>query len=195
MPVKSPPSYIRPHVPAGSHPIETTRYLLPTPSIDTSYDAVLQWIENRVPGGMIYGKPRLGKTRAIQYLSRLLAEKFGVNFPVVIVPCRDYKIPSETTFFEDLLRAAGHALYKSGKAAAKRDRLIEYLSEKVELSLQNRLVIVLDEAQKLHEQQYKWLIDVHNELDARDVATIVLLVGQDELFTSTPHFNKHNRHK
>ncbi len=130
---------------------------------------------------MIYGKPRLGKTRAIQYLSRLLAEKFGDSLPVITVPCRDYKVPSEATFFEDLLRAAGHALYKSGKAAAKRDRLIEYLSEKVELSLQNRLILFLDEAQKLHEQQYKWLIDLHNELDARDVTTIVLLVGQDEL--------------
>ena len=181
MPNRPSPAYIRPHVPTGSHPVETTRYLLPTPSIDTSYDAVLQWIENRVPGGMIYGKPRLGKTRAIQYLSRLLTEKFGDNFPVIIVPCRDYKVPSEMTFFEDLLRAAGHTLYKIGRAAAKRDRLIEYLSEKVELSLQNRLVLFLDEAQKLHEQHYKWLIDIHNELDARDISTIVLLVGQEEL--------------
>ena len=173
--------YVRPNVPAGGHPIETTRYILPTPSIDTSYNAVIQWIENRAPGGMIYGKPRLGKTRAIQYLSRLLVEKFGGNLPVIIVLCRDYKVPTESTFFEDLLRAAGHALYKSGNAASKRDRLIEYLSEKVEFSFQNRLVLFIDEAQKLHEQQFKWLIDLHNELDARDVAAIVILVGQDEL--------------
>jgi hypothetical protein len=72
-------------------------------------------------------------------------------------------------------------LYKSGRAAAKRDRLIEYLSENVEFSFQNRLVLFIDEAQKLHEQHYKWLIDLHNELDARGVAAIVLLIGQDEL--------------
>lgn len=178
---KSPPPYIRPNVPAGSHPIETTRYLLPTPSIDDSYKAVLQWIENRVPGGIIYGKPRLGKTRGIQYLTRLLAEQFGANLPVMTLLCRDYRISSETTFFEDLLRTAGHALYRSGRAAAKRDRLIEYLAEKVEFSSQNRLILFIDEAQKLHELHYKWLIDLHNELDARDVAMIVLLVGQDEL--------------
>lgn len=181
MTTKSTLSYVRPDVPAGSHPIETTRYILPTPSIDSSYDAVLQWIENRAPGGMIHGKPRLGKTRAIQYLSRLLNEKFGDKLPVITLLCRDYKVPSESTFFEDLLRAAGHALYKSGRASAKRDRLVEYLSEKVEFSLQNRLVLFIDEAQKLHEQHYKWLIDLHNDLDALDVAVIVLLVGQDEL--------------
>jgi hypothetical protein len=168
-------------VPAGSHPIETTRYLLPTSSIDKSYKAVLQWIENRVPGGIIYGKPRFGKTRGIQYLTRLLAEEFGVNLPIITLLCRDYKVPSELTFFEDLLRVTGHALYRSGRAAAKRDRLIEYLIEKVEFSSQNRLILFIDEAQKLHEQHYKWLIDVHNELDAHDIAMIVLLVGQDEL--------------
>jgi hypothetical protein len=181
MAVNSTPPFIRPDVPAGSHPIETTRYILPTPSIDASYNAVLKWIENRAPGGMIYGKPRLGKSRAIQYLSRLFAEKFGDKLPVVTLLCRDYKVSSESTFFEDLLRAAGHALHSSGKAAAKRDRLIEYLSEKVEFSFQNRLILFIDEAQKLHEQHYKWLIDLHNELDARGVAAIVLLVGQDEL--------------
>jgi AAA domain len=178
---KSPPPYIRPNVPDGSHPIDTTRYLLPTPSIDKSYTAVLQWIENRVPGGMIYGKPRLGKTRAIKYLTRLFTEKFGANLPVITLLCHAYKIPSEPTFFEDLLRVAGHALYRSGKAAAKRDRLIEYLYEKVEFSSQNRLILFIDEAQKLHEQHYTWLMDLHNELDGRDVAMIVLLVGQDEL--------------
>jgi hypothetical protein len=181
MAVKSTPPFIRPDVPAGSHPIETTRYILPTPSIDSSYSAVLKWIENRAPGGMIYGKPRFGKTRAIQYLSRLLAEKFGDKLPVITLLCRDYRVPSESTFFQDLLRAAGHALHSSGRAPAKRDRLIEYLSEKVEFSSQNRLILFIDEAQKLHEQQYKWLIDLHNELDERDIAAFVLLVGQDEL--------------
>lgn len=181
MVAKPAPPFIRPDVPVGSHPIETTRYILPTPSIDSSYNAVLKWIENRAPGGMIYGKPRLGKTRAIKYLSRLLTEKFGDKLPVITLPCRDYKVPSESTFFGDLLRSAGHALHNKGKPAAKRDRLLEYLSEKVEFSLQNRLVFFIDEAQKLHEQHYKWLIDLHNELDVREVAVIVLLVGQEEL--------------
>lgn len=181
MAARTTPTFVRPEVPAGSHPVETTRYIIPTPSISRFYDAILQWIETRAPGGMIYGKPRFGKTRAIQYLTGLLAERYGAKLPVITLPCRDYRIPSETTFFEDLLRAAGHAMYRAGKAAAKRDRLIEFLSEKVEMSLQNRLVLFLDEAQKLHEQQYKWLIDLYNDLDARQITPVFLLVGQDEL--------------
>jgi len=123
----------------------------------------------------------MGKTRGIQYLSKLLLEQFGDTLPIIQLLCRDYRVPSESTFFQDLLRAAGHTLYKTGRAPAKRDRLIEYLAEVVEISEQNRLVLFIDEAQKLHEQHYKWLIDLHNELDAHGFAVIVLLVGQDEL--------------
>lgn len=139
------------------------------------------WIENRVPGGMVYGKPRFGKTHAIKYLSVLLIEKFGVALPVITLLCLDHTRPSESVFFEDLLRAAGHAFCSSGTATAKRQRLNEYLIERVERSGHDKLILFIDEAQKLHEQHYKWLIDLHNELDRNSIALIVLLVGQEEL--------------
>lgn len=65
--------------------------------------------------------------------------------------------------------------------SAKRQRLNEYLIEKVERSNQNRLILFIDEAQKLHEPHYRWLIDIHNELDSHNIVLIVLLVGQEEL--------------
>lgn len=60
-------------------------------------------LENRSPGGIIYGRPRLGKTRAIHYLTTELQENHGSQLPVFMVNCRKYKYPSEITFFEDLL--------------------------------------------------------------------------------------------
>lgn len=152
--------FIRPKVAPGMHPIETTRYLLGTPVIINFYDAVCCWIDNRTPGGMIYGRPRLGKTKAIHYLAQVLPERFGKKMPIFLLPCRDYRAASEAIFFEDLLRAAGHAIIERGKASAKRDRLREFLAEKVAASEQNRLILFVDEAQKLHEHQYKWLIDL-----------------------------------
>ncbi len=129
---------------------------------------------------MIYGKPRYGKTRAIKYLCLALPGLYN-NIPVFSCPCRDYKQPSEATFFEDLLRASGHSLFSKGDSRAKRNRLKEFLFEKVDNTGQDRLILFLDEAQKLHEQQYKWLIDIHNELDDMGISLIVLLVGQPEL--------------
>lgn len=171
---------IRPAVSMGAHPIETTKYLLETPVIFELKLKVYQWIDNRVPGGMIYGRPRFGKTRAIKYLERLLPDQYG-QMPILVLLCREYRLASESAFFEDLLRASGHAIVTQGRTSQKRDRLREFWIEKVELSGQNRLVLFVDEAQKLHEHQYKWLIDIHNELDREGISLIVLLVGQQEL--------------
>ena len=180
----------RPKVAAGAHPIETTRYLLSTPSITIFLTALCQWISNRATGGMVYGPPRFGKTRAIKYLTLMLAKKFGANLPILTMSCLKYTTPREGVFFEDLLRAAGHSLSKSGTAAAKRYRLNEFLVEKIERSGQDRLILFVDEAQRLHEQHYNWLIDVHNEMDSHGLVLIVILVGQQQLLHQFSAFQK-----
>lgn len=173
------PKFIRPRVTVGTHPIETGRYVIATPAICLLHDTVRQWIAHRAPGGMIYGKQRFGKTRSIKYLMDQLPEDFN-SLPIFSLSARDYRLPSEGTFFEDLLRAVGHA-FTSGKTAVKRDRLVEYLHERAAEKRRNRLVLFIDEAQKLHEMHYRWLVDLHNELDGRGVTTTWLLVGQEEL--------------
>lgn len=171
----------RPKVQPRAHPIASHRYQIFTPAIYLFSETVREWIESGAPGGMVYGKPRHGKTTGIKCVSTLLVEALGVALPILTICCRDHQHPSENAFFEDVLKDVGHALYNSGKTSAKRHRLTEYLTEIVEKSGQDRLVLFFDEAQKLHEQHYKWLIDLHNELERRGVALIVLLVGQEEL--------------
>lgn len=173
------PKFVRPLVTAGSHPVETGRYVIATPAVCQLYDAVKQWIANRVPGGMIYGKQRFGKTRAIKYLVDQLPVDFGPKLAIFALSMHDYRLPTENTFFEDMLYAVGHAFTK-GKASAKRNRLIEFLHERAAEG-GSRLIMILDEAQKLHEIQYRWLVDLHNELDERGVTVTWLLVGQNEL--------------
>lgn len=170
---------MRPNIVDGTHPIQRGRYLLMTPVIEEFYDAVSQWITNRTPGGMIYGRPRLGKSTAIEYLTKLLPEQFG-NIPIITFLCRDYKVPSERAFFSDFLDSAGHGML-GGEPTKRRNRLRDYLFQIAHQSGQDRLILFADEAQKLHEQQYRWLIDVNNELNNLGVSLIALLVGQEEL--------------
>src|SRR5260370_17028103 len=103
----------RPRVETGAHPIETTRYLLSTPSIAIFLKVVCQWISNRATGGMVHGPPRFGKTWAIKYLTLMLAEKFGANLPILTMSCLNYTNPRERRFFEALLRAPTPTLCKS----------------------------------------------------------------------------------
>lgn len=178
----------RPKVAPRAHPIESHRYRIFTPAVYVFFRVVLQWIHSGATGGMIYAKPRHGKSCAIKCVATLLIEELKVALPIVTVCCRDYQRPTEGRFFEDLLKDLGHALYASGNSSAKRHRLTEYLTELVEKSGQDRLILFIDEAQKLHEQHYKWLIDLHNELERREIVLIVLLVGQDELLNQFSAF-------
>jgi hypothetical protein len=171
----------RPYVPKGSHPIETGNYNLPTAEILKLYDGISRWINNRAPGAIVYGRPRLGKTRAIRIVKNFIQEEFGENMPIFQMCCNKYKVPSENRFFTDVLKNIGHSMYLSGKAEAKRDRATRFLIERAEASAQHRIILFIDDAQRLHELEYSWLMDIYNELDRYNIALTAILVGQEEL--------------
>lgn len=165
--------------PLGDHPIETGNYEIATPEIDRMCDTVAGWIANRTPGAIIHGRPRLGKSRAIRYFTQYVNFQ-GYSAPILSVICREYRTPTESTFFEDMLKDVGHGIV-SGNASTKRDRLNNFLLEKAELAKSNRVIIFIDEAQRLTKVQYDWLMDIYNQLDRNRVYLTAILVGQDEL--------------
>ena len=178
---------IRPQVAPGSHPIETGRYIISTRAIRVFFDALREWIENRAPGGCVDSPPRHGKTWAICFVSSMLKEHFG-SIPIVTTLVRELHRASEQNFLGQLLESVGHNLWSSGNANLKMHRLIEYLVAQVEESGQHRLIWFLDEAQFLHEPEYNTLINVHNALDARNIAPLFILVGQPDLLGQIDSF-------
>jgi hypothetical protein len=180
---------VRPQVAPGTHPVETGRYIIPTPAITLLFETLLRWIEYRAPGGCVYSPPRTGKTKAIRFVRALLKEKLGA-VPVLTMLCRELQRASEQNFLQQLLRAAGHSIWEPGNATVKLHRLVEFLAAMVEESGQPRLIWFLDEAQNLHEAEYNTLINVHNELDARDIAPIFVLMGQHQLLAQVNTFEE-----
>lgn len=171
----------RPIISAGTHPIETGQYLIPTNPVLKLYKEVCRWINYRIPGGIIYGRPRLGKTRAIEFLMRALPQQYGRNFPVFHIKSLHSKMATENVFFETLLKDVGHGIPFSGKPSIKRDRLCKFLWEKGDMSQHKRVVMFIDEAQCLHDLHYGWLMDIYNELDRARICMTAILVGQDQL--------------
>ena len=171
---------VRPNVPPGTHPIETGRYVLSTPPLGRLCDDLKKWVNNRASGAIVVGPPRFGKTKGIAFGTDELRDHLGNTFPVLSFCCRDYSYPTEGRFFEDLLSDLGHAMSRTGTTSLKRARLTQFLIQQACAADHRRLVLIGDEAQKLHEQHYKWLVDIYNELDRHDICTTVVLVGQPE---------------
>ena len=164
----------------GQHPIEIGSYRLPTKEIIKLYAVVSRWISNRSPGGIIYGKPRLGKTRAISMLEHQLKKEFGQDLQIFKMLCSQHK-PNENRFYTELLRAIGHFAYNQGKAEVKKERLIKYFIERAQSSYHKKIILFIDEAHMLYESDYNWLMDIYNQLDRYNITMTVILVGQDEL--------------
>lgn len=149
----------RPLLNKGEHPIEVGVYNIPTKVISDLYDEVSNWIANRAQGGIIYGRPRLGKTRAIACLSQYLKYEFGDDLPIFTTLSYQHK-PNEGRFYSDLLRDVGHSAYSQGKTETKKDRLIKYLIYKATNCTYRKIILFIDEAHMLYEQDYNWLMDI-----------------------------------
>ena len=61
------PSSGRP-IESALHPIETGSYRIATPAIQSFYELICRCLRYRITGALTYGPPRIGKTRAIEYL-------------------------------------------------------------------------------------------------------------------------------
>ncbi len=184
----------RPYVPKGTHPIETGRYLIPTNMIYNLYSEVEKWISNRTPGAIFYGRPRLGKTKAIEYIKKVLSVDYE-TLPVFHICSIESPTISEDNFFAHFLQEVGHNLYSSGKSYVKRDRLIKFLVSQGEMSHHKRVVLFIDDAQRLKEKQYEWLMDMYNQLDKHGVSMSAILVGQTELMYQKSAFIQARMHQ
>ena len=182
--------HLRPSVPSGTHPIETGRYTLFTPPLGRFCDDLKNWVNNRAAGAIVTAPPRFGKSKGIRFAVDELREELGAAFPVLTFCCQDHQYPTGARFFESLLSDLGHSLSHRGTASAKRARLAQFLVQQACVDHHQRLVLIGDEAQKLQEPHYKWLVDIYNDLDRHDIATTVVLVGQPELVHQRDAFEK-----
>ncbi|NOU89014.1 AAA family ATPase [Paenibacillus sp. LMG 31460] len=183
---------IRPDVPKGSHPVETNDYKMPTNEIITVLGSVCDWIEERVTGAIIYGRPRLGKTYMIEYLIDNISKVIAENIPVYHIISLHPKVVREEEFIESLLYDMNHNFALIGKLPAKRDRLFKFMLERGTSNRYRIIVLLVDEAQCLTEQHFEWLMDYYNKLQKEKVLLLTYLVGQQQLSAQKTIFKTSN---
>ena len=170
---------VRPIDPA-LHPIETGNYRIATPAIQTFYELIGRCLRYRITGALAYGPPRIGKTRAIEYLRLLLSETHP-KITTYHAQAEHKPRHAEGPFFANLLEAVGYPEPDSGSNPAKRMRLVNKIKEACSRNGSGTVVLFCDEAQRYDENEYEWLRDVHDHLDRLQIRLFTFLVGQQEL--------------
>ena len=181
-----PKSFERP-VAKERHPLTTRTYRVATTAIEDCWLVVSRCLQYRIPGALIYGESRLGKTYAIEYL-RMLIHRERPEIPTFHVQAEHKPSRSEGAFFSNLLRAVRHPEPDIARNSRKRKALHDRLRDVAEAQGSSMVVFFCDEAQRYSLHEYEWLRDVHDELAQCGVRLTTFLFGQDRLCEQRARF-------
>ena len=172
-----------------THPIATGNYRVATPAIEAFYRMLARCLRYRITGGLIYANPRIGKTRAIEYLRLLLAET-QPKITTYHAQAEHKPTHAEGPFFASLLEAVGYPHPDAGTNSTKRSRLVNKIKEACSMAGSGNVILFCDEAQRFDENEYEWLRDVHDQLDRLQIRLYTFLVGQQDLLSIKTHFQR-----
>lgn len=169
------------------HPVLRNTYVLPTNALEAFVNMCVMWTRANVLGVLVYGLQRAGKSLAIEYFIANMHEWLGRSVGVVSMEILSHRQTNEGVFFGDLLNSMGHPTTKR----VPEDRRRQFVARLVEAAARSelrKLVVFIDEAQRLDDFMFDLLIGVHNELERLyKIKVLWILVGQPELqsFPST----------
>jgi hypothetical protein len=169
------------------HPLILRKYRIPTPSIAELRELIEECLFLYITGAMIEGRPRCGKSYAIEFMRGDLAARHP-KMSVYRIRVKKAEAPSENAFFSALLYAINHAASEGSSRAALRGRLIHKIRQVAETNGDHRVVLFVDEAQHLREIEYEWLRDIHDDLETHELRLFVFLVGQPQLIAQKSAF-------
>lgn len=171
------------------HPLNNRTYRVATTAIEDCWLLVSRCLQYRIPGALIYGESRLGKTYAIEYL-RMLIHRERPEIPTFHVQSEHKASRSEGAFFTRLLRSVRHPTPDIGRNAGKRRALHERLRDLAEAQGSTSVIFFCDEAQRYCLHEYEWLRDVHDELAQCGVRLTTFLFGQERLCEQRARFQE-----
>lgn len=176
------------------HPVLKDDYAIFTPPIDKLFEQVTVWLDNMVPGAFVYGKPRMGKTRCIKFwLNDLLQEHYSGDVLIYKMNCKSYQNYSESHFLDDMiysLKGNVISITRTTTKPKKYNLAINHIATEVLQNATSRIIFVIDEAQNLPEQGYRWLCNFQNELDELGLRITFLLVGSPEIYQQATVFKQ-----
>lgn len=167
-------------------------YALPTPPVVAALTQIISSIMAGTPGIAWVAVPQFGKTTAIRVIKEKIREALN-GTPVVVHIARRHAKPDEAQFYRELLEASEMTVPPGRVAADRFDRLWKGWWTRVLTRRSKRIVLIVDEAQKLSEAEYSWLIDVANILAKQGVSLCVVLFGQPELLSLRQTFSQVGR--
>ncbi len=164
------------------HPVLHQEYGLFTPPIHEFFQTVEEWIDNRVPGGYIFGPSRYGKSRAVRFWAKvLIEERYRKQLPFYRMIYLHHDRVHESEFLTEILAAVKHHYLDNKSRRDKLDRLVNFFCTEARNAGGNHIVFMIDEAQNMRDLEFRWLCNIQNAMDDLGFRFTVTSIGSQEL--------------
>ncbi|MEX3859709.1 AAA family ATPase [Paraburkholderia sp. BR10923] len=162
-------------------PLATGNYRIATPAIEVLHELVMKCLRYPIMGALIYGPPRIGKTRAIEYA--VAAGPRPAEIDELPRAVRTQTLSRGGAVRREPAGSGRRPRANAGINSAKRMRLTLRIREAAEREGSGTLLLFCDEAQRYNDNEYEWLRDVHDALDRQQIKLFTFLVGQREILS------------
>jgi hypothetical protein len=167
-------------------------YTLETPMMKDACDIVSAEVDKMEIGVSICGTSRFGKTRMMEYLEReILKQSPSVTSALVIMTSPS--LNTDKKFFAHILTSVNAEDELIGNGDELRTRIEQFFLVQCSERQDPRLLLMIDEAQRMTPMNFSYLIDLTNHLERHGMAPTVLLVGQPELLDTRDTLLKQKR--
>ena len=138
-------------------------------------------------GACVVSRPRCGKTTSMVYIAKSLKQRYGEAFPVVMWDITDHPV-TEKNFYSTLLTAMEVRHTVNQTALVLKNRVLSELVTLASDTPFNKVVLMIDEAWRLDEKDFTWLMDLYNILRRYNLQLITIFFSTNELLDKKRNF-------
>lgn len=163
----------------GVHPLLIPDgYVIATRQVERMASHILRNFDYDNHGVDFYGLGRIGKSQASKYLCDQPSWLKGHPALLLRTSIPKTRATGDCVFFGKVLRGMGMRFPESLAGPARRERLVNYIVERCK-AIRSRLVILFfDEANRLLDEDYDYIVDLDNELAAFNIRLFMVFVRQ-----------------
>lgn len=152
-------------------------FFIKTPVLKKLENQLHHWLRAGMTGGLILGEYRIGKTRAIEYVSNRLVTRNGEKIPVRRMTINQRDVSSVASIFRNLCFALDLPVKPRSKADDMANDLTHYLGELALHNSSQQVVLMVDEMQRLKVNQLNAFAELHDNLAEFKVNLCIFFVG------------------
>ena len=162
------------------HPILSKTIVLPTKPINELVSSLRRVVMLREQGCCFSATSGFGKSFGLAMAETQLRSLFPA-VPIFRHIISNHQVTSIRAFFKQFLLTVG-VKDIAGETYDLRVRLVNRLIDHGRCSPLKLIVLLIDEAQEMVLQDFKFLKDIGNEMEKVDVQLVVIMMGQDPEF-------------